>query len=127
MAGFGFSPGDIVELGKFAFKVRVALKDDDGSASEYQEAIGWCESFQDVLGEIQNLELSNATVAFADKLKEQSQHTKKIAVGFKKKIAKYEKAFGEDANKGLHYGAARKVQWALMRPEILTNLLRACS
>jgi hypothetical protein len=114
MAGFGFSPSDIVEFGKFALKIKTALKDDGGSASEYQEAISWCKSFQDVLKEIQNLELSNASVAFADKLQEQSKHTKEFVTGFKKKIAKYEKALGENARKGMQTGTVRKVQWALM-------------
>ena len=70
MAGFGFSPSDIIEFGKFAYKVTVALKEDGGSKSEFQEAIGWCENFREVLKVIQNLELSNVSASFADRLKE---------------------------------------------------------
>ena len=123
MAGFGFSPTDIVEFGKFATKVTKALKDDGGSASEYQEAICWCEGFSDVLNEIQNLELSNVSKSFADKLQEHSTRTKEFVIGFKQKIAKYEKGLGNDADKGAHHGTVRKMQWALMAAGDLAVML----
>jgi len=113
MAGFGFSPSDIVEFGKFAYKVADALKEDGGSKSEFQEAIGWCEDFREVLKEIQNLELSNVSTSFADQLKEHSQRSVEFVARFRTKIAKYEKAMGENSAKGAHHGTARKIQWAL--------------
>lgn len=114
MAGFGFSPSDIVEFGKFAYKIKVALQDDSGAATEYQDAIEKCETFEAALKEVQNLELSNVSTAFADQLKEHAEHTKELILDFKKKIAKYEKALGGDGKKGAASGTARKVQWAVM-------------
>src|SRR5437762_2017380 len=104
MAGFGFSPSDIVAFGQFANKVVVALKEDGGSKSEFQQAIGWCENFLDTLNEIRNLELSNVSASFADQLKKQSEHSAEFVTHFKKKIAKYEKAMGENSGKGAHHG-----------------------
>ena len=100
MAGFGFSPSDIIEFGKFAYKVTVALKEDGGSKSEFQEAIGWCENFREVLKVIQNLELSNVSASFADRLKEHSQRSVEYVALFRTNIAKYEKAMGENSAKG---------------------------
>jgi hypothetical protein len=59
MTGLGFSPSDIVEFGKFADKIRVALKEDGGSKTDNVEAIGWCDGFSSVSGEIRGLQLSN--------------------------------------------------------------------
>jgi hypothetical protein len=67
-----------------------------------------------VLTEIRDLELSNASVAFADELREQSRHTEEFVVEFKWKIAKCEKALGEDGKEGAQHGVARKVQWAVI-------------
>ena len=113
MAGFGFSPTDIVEFGKFAYKIKVALRDDGGSAAEYQDAIERCESFEAALKEVQNLELSNVSTTFADQLRDHAEHTKELMLALKKKIVKYEKALGADAKKGAASGTARKVQWAV--------------
>jgi len=104
MAGFGFSPGDILTFSQFAYKIGVALKEDGGSKSEFQQAIGWCENFRDVLKEIQNLELSNVSISFADQLKEHSKRSAEFVAHFKKKIAKYEKAMGENSRKGYNMG-----------------------
>lgn len=91
MAGFGFSPSDIIEFGKFAYKVAVALKEDSGSKSEFQEAIGWCEDFRKVLMVIQNLELSNVSTSFAYQLKDYSRRSAEFVARFRTQIAKYEK------------------------------------
>src|ERR1700761_5282735 len=100
MAGFGFSPSDIVEFGKFANKVRIAIKEEGGSKSEYFEALGWCDNFQDVLKRIKGLQLSNVTDNFADQFQNQAQQIADFIVLFKTRIKKYEKATEKKSTKG---------------------------
>ena len=108
MAGFGFSPSDIVEFGKFTAKILQALKEEGGARTEYQFQVHSCQSLQKALKEIENLNLSHVTDGFAHQLEQRTLDTTKLVADFRKTIAKYDKALGKDARKGYLRGAGRK-------------------
>ena len=113
-AGFGWSVGDVVLLTKTIRKVSRALKDEDGSSSEFQKTIKSLESFYLILSEI-NAILKNAEPAFRNAARAQLDvSTSSIADFNKKLLGKYGKSLGCDASKTSPLGMVRKVSWSFL-------------
>ena len=124
MSSFGFSPGDIATLMKFSTEVVLALRE-QGSKTEYQTALGWCQNLQSVLKEIETLELSNVTSTYAEQLQKYTVDSKDFIVHFMQSITKYEKSLGSKAPSGALRGAGRKVQWAFLAAQDLDKFSRS--
>lgn len=112
MAGFGFSPSDIVLFGKFTARIISALRE-GGSKTEFQFELQACQDLQAVLEEIQKVDKSNIGTSFGEDLNQHTSDAKGLVDDFHKTIAKYEKSMGKSSKANSMNSSARKIQWAL--------------
>jgi hypothetical protein len=119
MAGFGFSPSDIVLFAQFTARVISALKEEGGSKTEYQHAVWCCEGLAVVLNEIKSLDFRHVPDNFLQQLRQCSSDAENFARDFRKTIYRYEKSLGQQSNHGRLRSAPKRVQWALMAADDL--------
>ena len=118
-AGFGWSLSDVRLLAHYAGKIYSALKEESGSASEYQQATTTLLSLQTVLEQIQ-LGLKTTDPSFRNALKAQLVNpTNSIASFNTKLIEKYGDKLKSHAPSGRHHGMWPKVRWAFSAAEDL--------
>ena len=112
--GFGWSLSDVRLLAHYAGKVYNALKEESGSASEYQQATTTLLSLQTVLEQIQT------DPSFRNALKAQLvKPTNSIASFNTKLIEKYGDKLNSLAPSARHHGMWPKVRWAFSAAEDL--------
>ena len=118
-AGFGWSLSDVRLLAHYAGKINSALKEENGSASEYQQATTTLLSLQTVLEQIQ-FGLKATDPSFRNALKAQLvDPTNSIASFNTKLIEKYGDKLNSHAPSARHHGMWPKVRWAFSAAEDL--------
>ena len=118
-AGFGWSLSDVRLLAHYAGKIYSALKEESGSASEYQQATTTLLSLQTVLEQIQ-FGLKATDPSFRNALKAQLvKPTNSIASFNTKLIDKYGDKLNSHAPSARHHGMWPKVRWAFSAAEDL--------
>ncbi len=118
-AGFGWSLSDVRLLAHYAGKIYSALKEESGSASEYQQATTTLLSLQTVLEQIQ-FGLKATDPSFRNALKAQLVNpTNSIASFNTKLIDKYGDKLNSHAPSARHHGMWPKVRWAFSAAEDL--------
>ncbi|KAK0508368.1 hypothetical protein JMJ35_009452 [Cladonia borealis] len=118
-AGFGWSLSDVRLLALYAGKVYSALKEESGSAAEYQQATTTLSSLQTVLEQIQ-FGLKATDPSFRNALKAQLLNpTNSIASFNTKLIEKYGDKLNSHAPSARHHGMWPKVRWAFSAAEDL--------
>ena len=117
--GFGWSLSDVRLLALYASKVYSALKEESGSAAEYQKATTTLSSLQIVLEQIQ-FGLKATDPSFRNALKAQLvSPTNSIASFNTKLIEKYGDKLNSHAPSARHHGLWPKVRWAFSAAEDL--------
>ena len=118
-AGFGWSLSDVRLLAHYAGKINSALKEENGSASEYQQATTTLLSLKTVLEQIQ-FGLKATDPSFRNALKAQLvDPTNSIASFNTKLIEKYGDKLNSHAPSARHHGMWPKVRWAFSAAEDL--------
>lgn len=118
-AGFGWSLSDVRLLALYVGKVYGALKEESGSATEYQQATTTLSSLQTVLEQIQ-FGLKATDPSFRNALKAQLVNpTHSIASFNTKLIEKYGDKLNSHAPSARHHGVWSKVRWAFSAAEDL--------
>ena len=118
-AGFGWSLSDVRMLAHYAGKINSALKEESGSASQYQQATTTLSSLQTVLDQIK-FGLSATDPSFRNALKAQvSSPTNSIANFNAKLKEKYGDKLDSHALSARHRGVWPKVRWAFSAAEDL--------
>lgn len=120
-AGFGWSLSDVQLLARYAGKIYSALKEESGSASEYQQATTTLLSLQTVLEQIQ-FGLRATDPSFRNALKAQLvSPTNSIASFNAKLIEKYGDKLNSHAPAARYRGIWPKVRWAFSAAEDLES------
>ena len=118
-AGFGWSLSDVRLLALYAGKVYSALKEENGSAAEYQQATTTLLSLQTVLEQIQ-FGLKATDPSFRNALKAQLLNPANSIASFNTKlIEKYGDKLNSQAPSARHHGMWPKVRWAFSAAEDL--------
>ena len=111
-AGFGWSLSDVRLLAQYAGKIHRALKEESGSASEYQQATTTLLSLQTVLEQIQ-FGLKATDPSFRNALKAQLVDPTNSIASFNTKLQeKYGDKLNSHAPSAPHRGTWPKVRWA---------------
>ncbi len=111
-AGFGWSLSDVRLLAQYAGKIHRALKEENGSASEYQQATATLLSLQTVLEQIQ-FGLKATDPSFRNALKAQLVDPTNSIASFNTKLQeKYGDKLNSHAPSAPHHGTWPKVRWA---------------
>ena len=118
-AGFGWSLSDVRLLAHYAGKIYSALKEESGSASEYQQATTTLLSLQTVLEQVQ-FGLTAADPSFRNTLKAQLVNPTNSIASFNTKLKeKYGDKLNSQAPSARHHGMWPKVRWAFSAAEDL--------
>ena len=118
-AGFGWSLSDVRLLAHYAGKIYNALKEESGSASEYQQATTTLVSLQTVLEQIQ-FGLKATDPSFRNALKAQLVNPTNSIASFNKKLKEqYGDKLNSQAPSARHNGMWPKVRWAFSAAEDL--------
>ena len=116
-AGFGWSLSDVRLLAHYAGKINSALKEENGSASEYQQATSTLLSLQTVLEQIQ-LGLKATDPSFRNALKAQLINPTNSIASFNTKLReRYGEKLDSHAPSARHHGIWPKVRWAFSAAE----------
>jgi hypothetical protein len=110
---FGWSVGDIALVTKTVVKVGKALRESGGSASEYQDAVNFLTSIEQMLRGLETLLLEHPNLRWEAELKEQGNNIKAAIKSFTRKIEKYNSSLGEGTNRSKARRMPREVQFAL--------------
>ena len=118
-AGFGWSLSDVRLLVHYAGKINSALKEESGSASQYQQATTTLSSLQIVLDQIQ-FGLKATDPSFRNALKAQVVSPTNSIASFNAKLKeKYGDRLDSHAPSARHRGVWPKVRWAFSAAEDL--------
>ena len=118
-AGFGWSLSDVRLLAHYAGKINSALKEESGSASQYQQATTTLSSLQIVLDQIQ-FGLKATDPSFRNALKAQVGSPTNSIANFNAKLKeKYGDKLDSHALSARHRGVWPKVRWAFSAAEDL--------
>ena len=112
-AGFGWSLSDVTLLAQFANKIHHALKEENGSSSEYQQATTTFLSLQSTLEEIRH-GLRSADPSFRNAIQGQLDGPTSSISDFNANLRKkYGDKLNTTATAGGHHSTWQKVKWAL--------------
>jgi hypothetical protein len=116
-AGFGWSLSDVLLLAQYAGRIHQALKDEGGSASEYQQATKTLLSLQCTLEQIQH-GLENEDPSFHKAIQGQLEGPTNTIAGFNAKLRdKYGDRLGVSTSPSRSHGTWQKARWAFSAVE----------
>ena len=112
-APFGFSAGDIAMAIKMIAKIVQGLKDCGGSATEYQETIGYLKSLLLSLQHLETLYSKTKDDNIAKAVEALATATQKPILEFLGDINGYDATLGRDSLSKSVRGGIHKINWAL--------------
>jgi hypothetical protein len=121
MVSFGWSASCLVEAIKLANRVRKALKDAGGAASEYQDAVLFLNALEITFNNIKDYIANNPSDS-ADSIKAHFLTIEKPWKTFEETLASYEKSLAEHSARSKLKQVPDKIKFALKKAEAVRKL-----
>ena len=122
-APFGFSIGDFIAVVELITKVRKALKNSGGAASEYQDVVQELESLQSILTNLGTLHFKErAGTSPALRLTNLISTCQRPLKDFLEHIARYQASLDVSTHRNLLHTVPRKAQWGVFMGEEIPKL-----
>ena len=124
LSSFGWSASCLLEAIKLVNKVRKALKEAGGAASQYSDAVSFLESLEATFEHLKSSIENHDSQPYSDSIGAQLKSIDGPWKEFKQYLDQYEESLAEGSKRSKLRNVPKKIQWALKDINSKTQKLR---